>query len=71
MKSVKGMTWGIPEFVALAKKAEAEAEAKYVMETALDSVEKNDCIDKVSYEVFENCRQQAKYLFELFDETEV
>lgn len=41
-RSVKGLTWGTPEFVAIAKEAEREGEAMRKVDDLLDELEMND-----------------------------
>ncbi|MEI2356112.1 hypothetical protein [Mesobacillus zeae] len=71
MTSVKGMTWGTPKFVTVAKDAEIQGESGHRLRTLLDEIEGSDLLDVVSYEVFADCRQQVKYMFELFDENDI
>lgn len=61
MKSVKGMTWGNPEFVALAKKAEAEAEVDFAVEQALDTIE----MAEMPADCFDKARERVSIIFEL------
>lgn len=50
-----------PEFVALAKKAEAEAESDFAVEQALDTIE----MAEMSSDCFDKARDRAVIIFEL------
>lgn len=63
MTSVKGMTWGTAEFIAIAKAAEAEGEEKATVERLVDELEKAE----MSNETWNNARDRVAYMFELCD----
>lgn len=62
------MTTCTPEFHRIAKKAELEAEANYEIKSRTDALDENDWDSFASRDVYEDCRQQAKTYFLLFDE---
>ncbi|MEK0286506.1 hypothetical protein [Caldifermentibacillus hisashii] len=61
MKSVKGLIWGTPEFVRIAKVAEREAEAYYEINNAITAIYEfiNDC----SFETYQYLRMSLDELF--------
>lgn len=63
MTSVKGMAWGTPEFIAIAKTAEAEGEEKATVERLIDELEKAE----MSNETWNNARDRVACMFELCD----
>lgn len=64
MKSVKGMTWGSPEFVAAAKAAEQEGEALHEVNRLLDQLE----LAELSDAEWRRVRRRVAYMFELYEE---
>ncbi len=64
MKSVKGMTWGSPEFVAMAKVAEQEGEALHEANHLLDELE----LAELSDAEWRKVRRRVAYMFELHEE---
>lgn len=66
MKSVKGMslrglTWGTPEFIEKAKAAEIEGEARYEVNRRLEELEEMEMPDEVRQET----KDYAATIFEL------
>jgi hypothetical protein len=61
LKSVKGLIWGTPEFVRIAKAAEREAEADYEIKNAITVIAEsiNDC----SFETYQHLRMRMNELF--------
>ncbi|MEK3887313.1 hypothetical protein [Bacillus sp. FSL K6-3431] len=59
MKSVKGMTWGTPEFTAIAKAAEREGEAN---ETIENITEMADEIYLGSYGLNDEQKRELRYV---------
>ncbi|MDQ0270793.1 hypothetical protein [Cytobacillus purgationiresistens] len=70
MISVKGLTTCTPEFHRIAKAAELEAEANYVLKQAVETIKDRDYDANASANVFVECRRHAKYIFELYDEND-
>lgn len=64
MKSVKGMTLGSPEFVAVAKAAEQEGEALHEVNRLLDKLE----LAELSDAEWHKFRRRVAYMFELHEE---
>ncbi len=65
------MTWGTPEFVAVAKQAEEQASVDERVKELTEELCQIVCNSVFSHETFEQARQEVKRVFELFDETEV
>lgn len=67
MTSVKGMTWGTPEFIASAKKAEAEAQA----DEKFTSLVTDLCVTventPISMDCYNRGRYDVKYAFDLYE----
>ncbi len=61
MKSVKGLTWGTPKFVEIAKAAEREGEARYEIDRMLGEFE----LMEIPQEVYGEARAYAATIFEL------
>jgi hypothetical protein len=61
MTSVKGLTWGSPEFVRIAKAAELEGESRHEADQLLDELETME----MSRETFYHAQSRARDIFEL------
>jgi hypothetical protein len=61
MTSVKGLTWGSPEFVRIAKSAELEGESRHEADQLLDELESME----MSVETFYHAKYRACDIFEL------
>lgn len=63
MISVKGMTWGTPEFITIAKRAEAQGEADQIVEEAVEVIE----FSEMSTDCWERVRERVAEMFDLCD----
>ena len=61
MKSVKGLTWGTPEFIEIAKQGELEGETKYESDRLLGELE----MMEMPLEVRREAKGYAAVIFEL------
>jgi hypothetical protein len=61
MTSVKGLMWGSPEFVRIAKSAELEGESRYEVDQLLDELETME----MSSRTFYHAQSRARDIFEL------
>ncbi len=69
MKSVKGLTWGRPEFIEKAKTTELEGEARDEVTRKLDEIEA--LAMTLPEAIFEEARARAAIIFELHDDNEM
>ncbi|CAM3631510.1 hypothetical protein [Mesobacillus zeae] len=67
MTSVKGMTWGTPEFTALAKKAERSAQADGEFRELVSDVCKAVETTPISDDCRLKARYEIKYAFDLYE----